>query len=102
MQDTRTWHAGATNQSEYERTAVVCRYAPWWLSSQEFGNLHSGGQHVHSYVPKECVPDPIRWKSLYTTALPHHVAQLQIRLPSAYLPAWHACACLTVPLSLLI
>lgn len=54
VQDTRTWHAGATNQSQHERTAVVCRYAPWWLSSHEFGNLHSGGQHVRSYVPKEC------------------------------------------------
>ncbi len=54
VQDTRTWHAGAANQSQYERTAIVCRYAPWWLSSHEFGNLHSGGQHVHSYVPKEC------------------------------------------------
>ena len=32
MQDTRVWHSGALNQSEYERTAVVCRYAPWWLN----------------------------------------------------------------------
>ena len=27
--------------------------APWWLSSHEFGNLHSGGQHVKSYVPRD-------------------------------------------------
>ena len=52
MQDTRIWHSGATNQSEHERTAVVCRYAPWWLSGNEFGNLHSGG-HTLTYVPQE-------------------------------------------------
>ena len=53
MQDTRIWHSGAANQSEYERTAVVCRYAPWWLSGNEFGNLHSGGHTLRTYVPRE-------------------------------------------------
>jgi len=52
MQDTRIWHSGALNQSEHERTAVVCRYAPWWLSGNEFGNLHSGGHTLRTYVPK--------------------------------------------------
>ena len=53
MQDTRLWHAGAANQSEHERTAVVCRYAPWWLSGKEFGNKHSGGHTLWTYVPQE-------------------------------------------------
>ena len=53
MQDTRVWHSGALNQSEYERTAVVCRYAPWWLSGNEFGNLHSGGHTLRTYVPQD-------------------------------------------------
>ena len=53
MQDTRIWHSSAANQSEYERTAVVCRYAPWWLSGNEFGNLHSGGHTLRTYVPQE-------------------------------------------------
>jgi hypothetical protein len=53
MQDTRIWHSSAINQSEHERTAVVCRYAPWWLSGNEFGNLHSGGHTLRTYVPKE-------------------------------------------------
>jgi len=53
MQDTRIWHSGAANQSEHERTAVVCRYAPWWLSGNEFGNLHSGGHTLRTYVPQE-------------------------------------------------
>jgi ectoine hydroxylase-related dioxygenase (phytanoyl-CoA dioxygenase family) len=53
MQDTRVWHSGATNQSEHERTAVVCRYAPWWLSGNEFCNLHSGGHALRTYVPQE-------------------------------------------------
>jgi ectoine hydroxylase-related dioxygenase (phytanoyl-CoA dioxygenase family) len=53
MQDTRIWHSGAINQSEHERTAVVCRYAPWWLSGNEFANLHSGGHTLRTYVPKE-------------------------------------------------
>jgi len=43
MQDTRLWHSGARNQSQYERTAVVCRYGPWWLSGNEFGNLPRAG-----------------------------------------------------------
>jgi hypothetical protein len=53
MQDTRIWHSGAINQSEHERTAVVCRYGPWWLSGNEFGNLHSGGHTLRTYVPQE-------------------------------------------------
>jgi hypothetical protein len=53
MQDTRLWHSGAANQTEHERTAVVCRYAPWWLSGAEFGNLHSGGHTLRTYVPRE-------------------------------------------------
>ena len=53
MQDTRVWHSGAVNQSEWERTAVVCRYAPWWLSGNEFGNLHSGGNTLRTYVPQD-------------------------------------------------
>ena len=53
MQDTRIWHSGAVNQSDSERTAVVCRYAPWWLSGNEFSNLHSGGHTLRMYVPQE-------------------------------------------------
>ena len=53
MQDTRSWHSGAVNQSDQERTAVVCRYGPWWLSGNEFGNLHSGGHTLRMYVPRE-------------------------------------------------
>jgi ectoine hydroxylase-related dioxygenase (phytanoyl-CoA dioxygenase family) len=53
MQDTRIWHSGAINQSEHERTAVVCRYGPWWLSGNEFGNLHSGGHTLRTHVPQE-------------------------------------------------
>ena len=53
MQDTRIWHSGAINQSDQERTAVVCRYGPWWLSGNEFGNLHSGGHTLRTYVPQE-------------------------------------------------
>ena len=52
MQDTRIWHSGAANQSAHERTAVVCRYGPWWLSGNEFGNLHSGGHTLRTYVPR--------------------------------------------------
>ena len=53
MQDTRVWHSNARNQSEHERTAVVLRYAPWWLSGNEFGQMHSGGRAIRTYVPKE-------------------------------------------------
>lgn len=53
MQDTRSWHSTGLNQSEHERTAVVCRYGPWWLSGNEFGNLHSGGHTLRTYVPRE-------------------------------------------------
>lgn len=50
VQDTRTWHAGSVNQSDLERAAVVCRYAPWWLSSDDYGPEWASGR---SYVPKE-------------------------------------------------
>ena len=53
MQDTCIWHSGALNPNVHERTAVVCRYAPWWLSGNEFGNLHSGGHTLRTYVPRE-------------------------------------------------
>ncbi len=53
MQDTRLWHSRAANQSEHERTTVVCRYAPWWLSGNEFVNVHSGGHALRTYVPRE-------------------------------------------------
>ena len=53
IQDTRIWHSNALNQSEQERTAVVVRYGPWWLSGNEFGNLHSGGKTISTYVPKD-------------------------------------------------
>ncbi|HCV00309.1 MAG TPA: hypothetical protein DGL25_03825 [Dehalococcoidia bacterium] len=53
MQDTRIWHSNAINQSEHERAAVVCRYGPWWLSGNEFGNLHSGGHTLRTYVPQD-------------------------------------------------
>ena len=51
--DAMQWHSRAVNQSEHERTAVVCRYAPWWLSGNEFGDLHSGRPHAQEYVPRE-------------------------------------------------
>ena len=53
IQDTRIWHSNALNQSDQERTAVVVRYGPWWLSGNEFGNLHSGGKTIKTYVPKD-------------------------------------------------
>jgi ectoine hydroxylase-related dioxygenase (phytanoyl-CoA dioxygenase family) len=53
IQDTRIWHSNALNQSAHERTAVVVRYGPWWLSGNEFGNLHSGGKTINTYVPKD-------------------------------------------------
>lgn len=33
--------------------AASGRYAPWWLSAHEFGNLHSGGQ-VHALLSTPC------------------------------------------------
>ena len=48
VQDTRSWHSNAANYTPYDRTAVVCRYVPWWLSAMEFG---SGP--CRTFVPKE-------------------------------------------------
>ena len=53
IQDSRVWHSTTLNQSDYERTGVVCRYAPWWLSGNEFANLHSGGHTLRTYVPQD-------------------------------------------------
>ena len=49
VQDTRLWHAGAPNQSEQPRHAAVCRYAPWWLSVEEFGNPG----RCRTFVPRD-------------------------------------------------
>lgn len=46
IQDTRTWHSSAC-WGRMPRTAMVTRYAPWWLSVSEFGKVPSG------YMPKE-------------------------------------------------
>ena len=32
---------------------MVCRYGQRWLSGNEFGNLHSGGHTLRTYVPPE-------------------------------------------------
>ena len=40
IQDTRTWHSSAC-WSPRPRTALVVRYAPWWLSVGEFGQVHA-------------------------------------------------------------
>ena len=38
--DTRTWHSWpGHNSAGYTRYAVVNRWAPWWLSVAEFGEL---------------------------------------------------------------
>ena len=43
LQDTRTWHSSALyNSSGRDRVAMVCRYAPWWLSVQEFDGVQVG------------------------------------------------------------
>ena len=40
IQDTRMWHSSAC-WSPHPRTALVCRFAPWWLSVGEFGQVCS-------------------------------------------------------------
>ncbi len=40
IQDTRTWHSSAC-WSPRPRTALVVRFAPWWLSVGEFGQVRS-------------------------------------------------------------
>ena len=42
-------HVGAPNQSQLPRHAVVCRFAPWWLSVDEFGDQG----RCRSYVPAD-------------------------------------------------
>ena len=43
LQDSRTWHSSALhNSSGRDRVAMVCRYAPWWLSVQEFDGIQVG------------------------------------------------------------
>lgn len=40
IQDTRTWHSSAC-WSPRPRTALVVRFAPWWLSVGEFGQVRA-------------------------------------------------------------
>ena len=50
IQDTRAWHCQAMhNPSGVERLAVVNRWAPWWLSVQDFG----AGQWVDNFTAAE-------------------------------------------------
>ena len=35
--DSRIWHSNAANPSDKSRTAVVVRYAPWWLNLEFYG-----------------------------------------------------------------
>ncbi len=37
IMDSRIWHSNAANPSAGKRTAVVVRYAPWWLNLELFG-----------------------------------------------------------------
>ncbi len=37
IMDSRIWHSNAENPSDSKRTAVVVRYAPWWLNLELFG-----------------------------------------------------------------
>ena len=37
IMDSRIWHSNAENPSDGKRTAVVVRYAPWWLNLELFG-----------------------------------------------------------------
>lgn len=37
IMDSRIWHSNAASPSEKPRTAVVVRYAPWWLNLEFFG-----------------------------------------------------------------
>jgi hypothetical protein len=43
MQDTRCWHSSPMlNRSGHDRVAMVCRFAPWWLNTQEFSGNQVG------------------------------------------------------------
>ena len=37
IMDSRIWHSNAANPSDTLRTAVVVRYAPWWLNLELYG-----------------------------------------------------------------
>lgn len=37
VMDSRIWHSNAANPDDKPRTAVVVRYAPWWLNLELFG-----------------------------------------------------------------
>ena len=37
VMDSRIWHSNAANPSDKPRTAVVVRYAPWWLNLEFYG-----------------------------------------------------------------
>ena len=36
IQDSRSWHASAMHNTRHDRVAVVNRWAPWWLSVDDF------------------------------------------------------------------
>ena len=55
---TRSWHCSAMYVPEGERMAMVNRWAPWWLSVQDFGGGHIGYMSVEEFenLPKALQP----------------------------------------------
>jgi ectoine hydroxylase-related dioxygenase (phytanoyl-CoA dioxygenase family) len=65
IQDSRTWHTNGLNYSEAPRHAAVLRYAPWWLSVNEFGGGIPTSQ-CNTYVPRSAFERlPVAVQELY-------------------------------------
>ena len=65
IQDSRTWHTNGLNYSQTPRHAAVLRYAPWWLSVNEFGGGIPTSQ-CNTYVPRSAFERlPVAVQELY-------------------------------------
>jgi hypothetical protein len=59
IQDSRTWHSTATNPSDAPRTSIVCRYCPWWLSTEFSRGQFGFGGCNNARVPRDVYVYPL-------------------------------------------
>ena len=56
LTECRCWQHSSACWSPRPRTAMVCRFAPWWLSTGEFGQVPTGGPPLTLEEFESCSP----------------------------------------------
>ena len=70
IQDSRLWHSSPTNFGKYNRVAVVNRWAPWWLSANDYGPKSRLNVVGRPFRKKEFDKLPKKLKPLFSSLCP--------------------------------